>query len=138
MPMRMPEVKGTWSSPAQRMVWSGRRGACRANRGGRRPSRTAVGDAFEHDALRDGDFAEGGDLVAGHDPGVGMREQAGLFVDEPGHGDEVFDGGASSPLTSSSAGHLVAKLGLVAKGEECFAATLRGALPGDLEDFVLA
>ena len=79
MPIRMPVVNGTFSSPASRIV-SSRTAGCLSGEPKCAPpfshSRSLVD--LQHDALADGDRAQAGDLLARHDAGIGVRQQAGL------------------------------------------------------------
>ena len=125
-------MKGTRSSPARRSTLQPRL---------RVLVRAAVVDlaglaqprarAFQHDALAGGDGAQGGDLVAVHHAGVGVRQQPGLLQHQRAHGGQVGDGRLVPQRRQRLPRLAPAQLRLVAQGEQRLGAAGRGARAGD-------
>ena len=77
-----------------------------------------------------------GDLLARHDAGIGVRQQAGLAQHQAAHRGEILDGGGVAQRRQRIARRLVAQLRLVAQGEQRLGAARRLAGAGDGEHLV--
>ncbi len=91
---------------------------------------------FQHDALAGGNRAQAHDLLARHDAGIGVRQQAGLAQHEAAHGREILDRGLVAERRQRLTRRGVAQLGLIAQGEQRLGAARRGAGAGNGEDLV--
>ena len=133
MPIRMPVVNGTCSSPASRDRLQPHR-------------RLLVGRAVVHAALSRTaarwslssmmpwlarDLAQRRDLLARHDAGIGVRQQAGLAQHQRAHRGEIGDRRLVAERVERLARRAVAQLGLVAEREQRLVAAGRLAGAGD-------
>ncbi len=91
---------------------------------------------FEHDALAGSDRAQRGDLLARHDAGIGVRQQACLAQHQAAHRRQIFDRGLVTQRRQRIARRLVAQLRLVAQGEQRLGAARRLTGTGDGEDLL--
>ena len=91
---------------------------------------------FEHDALAGGDSAQRGDLLARHDAGIGVRQQAGLAQHQAAHRGQILDRGSVAERGQRIARRGVAQLRLVTQGEQRLGAARRLARAGDGEDLI--
>ena len=137
MPMRIPEVNGTRSSPARRSVASRTfgplvRGPVVDAAALAEPRRSAL----EHDPGRYRHRTQPAKVVGGEHARIHVREEPGLLEDDPAHGDEIVDGGLVPEAGELLARRPVAELRLVAEGEERLAAAGPFAGLGDGEHFV--
>ena len=92
--------------------------------------------ALEHDSLRDRDLAQEGDVLGGHDAGVGVGQQPRLLRHDARDLGQVGDGRLVAERGQLFARHLVAQLGLVAEGEERLRTACGSAGAGDFQHLV--
>ncbi len=136
----MPVVNGTWARPASartcRRTFGSLSGEpkCGAPLLGEQP----LGGRLEHHAHGRGDRLQPLEVLPVHDPGVEVREQAGLLEDQDRHRPDVGERVVVAVRVQPLPGLPPARLGAVAEGEEGFLAAEGGALPGDLEHLVRA
>ena len=97
-----------------------------------------VGGRLQHDPHRGRHGPKRGELLARHDPGVQVRQEAGLVEHEPGAAREVLERRLAAELAQLAARDLVAELRLVAEREERLAAARRRARARDREHLVLS
>ena len=91
---------------------------------------------LEHDARRHRDFAQTRKLLALHDPGVHMGQEAGLLVHAPRGMDEIVDGGLEAHPGEGLARRPVPPFGLVAQREQRLRAPGLGAPARDIDRLV--
>ena len=131
MPIRMPVVNGTASSPAMpHHLQPHRRQLV-----GRAVMHAAwlaqpLAAGFQHDAHAGGDFAQRGNLLARHDAGIDVRQQAGFLQHQRAHLAQVLDRRLVAQLRQSLARRAVTQFRLVAEGEQRLGAAGRRRRPG--------
>ena len=91
---------------------------------------------LQHDALARRHLAQGGDLLARHHAGIGMRQQSGLAQHQRAHRGQIGDRRVVAERLQRVARGLVAQLGLVAQREQRFGATCGRAGARDGEHLV--
>ena len=91
---------------------------------------------FQHDALARRDLAQRRDLLARHDTGIGVRQQAGLAQHQGAHGSEVVDRRLVAQRRQLFLGRAVTQLGLVTQREQRLGAARFLAGPGDRQHLV--
>ena len=99
--------------------------------------REPLRERLEHHALRDAHLAQRPHVLLGHDPGVQVRQQAGLLEHEPGTAGEVLERRLAAELPQLVARDAVAELRLVAEREERLVTAGGRARAGDREHLVL-
>ncbi len=87
-----------------------------------------LGCTLEHDPLRHRHLSQHVDIRPSHDPGVQMRQEAGLAQHQFRHRGKIGEGRLVAEMRQRLARRGVAQLGLVAQGEERLMAA--GARPG--------
>ena len=92
--------------------------------------------AFEHQPLRHRNLAQGRDILAGQDAGIDVGQEPGFLEHQPRRVDEVFDGGLEAEHGERLARRPVAKLRLVAEGEQRLLAAGGAAGLGDRQNLV--
>ena len=134
MPIRMPEVKGTFALPAASSVASRSAGTLSgAPIVGTAALAQPLGRAFEHDAHRDRRLAQAREVGRVHQAGIEVRQQAGLLEDQRAHRREIVERRGIAHRRQRLGGGLPLQLGLVAQGEQRLGAAGRLARARDLE-----
>ena len=137
IPIRIPVVNGTRSSPASRSVSSRAAGRLSGEpKCGPPRSREPVGDGLEHDPLRGADLAERASSSRVSTPGFACGSRPVSSSTSRAHAGEVLDRRLAAERGELLAGDAVAPLRLVAEREQRLAAAGRGARARDLEHLV--